>query len=369
MVLIRNLALKAALLFAAINLTFAVVDPAPALGRASIYNWLVPGRPRLPFGETPDKAYNFSLFSLEAMLAAHEISGGEAADGEYRVLVIGDSSVWGTLLRPEETLAGAINAGNYRTAAGRRLRAYNLGYPTMSLVKDVMLLERLAQFEPDLVVWLVTLESFPANRQLVSPIVQNNAPAVRALIAKYQLALDPADPDLVTPDLWRRTLVGQRRNLADLLRLQLYGVPWAATGVDQFYPADYPPTARDLAAGVEYYGHTPPRFADGALAFDVLRAGLRAAGPAPVLVVNEPIFVSSGLNSQVRYNFFYPRWAYDDYRARLAELARRDGWAYLDVWDQISDEEFTNSPVHLTPNGSARLAARLAVEILKLADK
>jgi hypothetical protein len=45
----------------------------------------------------------------------------------------------------------------------------------------------------------------------------------------------------VQPSELDRTLIGQRRNLADLIRLQIYGVLWAATGIDQYYPETYDP--------------------------------------------------------------------------------------------------------------------------------
>jgi hypothetical protein len=51
----------------------------------------------------------------------------------------------------------------------------------------------------------------------------------------------------------------------------------------------------------------------------VLAATLERAGDVPVLLINEPMFISSGQNSDLRYNSFYPRWAYDQYRAMLAE--------------------------------------------------
>src|SRR5512134_2744853 len=109
--------LKAALLFLAANLLLAAGDPLPALGRLSLYNHLLPGRPRLPFGETPERAYNFSLYQLEAMFASHEVAAPKPA-GEHRLLVVGDSSTWGTLLRPEETLAGQINLAGLTAADG-----------------------------------------------------------------------------------------------------------------------------------------------------------------------------------------------------------------------------------------------------------
>ncbi len=38
------------------------------------------------------------------------------------------------------------------------------------------------------------------------------------------------------------------------------------------------------------------------LAFDVLAAGLTRAGDVPVLLINEPMFISQGQNSDLRYN-------------------------------------------------------------------
>jgi len=79
--------------------------------------------------------------------------------------------------------------------------------------------------------------------------------------------------------------------------------------------------------------------------------------------VNEPILISRGENSDIRYNFFYPRWAYDDYRQALQAKAIANGWNYLDLWDLVPESEFTNSAIHLTPAGEQLLAERIAWEI------
>ena len=101
-----------------------------------------------------------------------------------------------------------------------------------------MLLDEAMQYQPDQIVWLVTLQSFPRDQQLYPPIVQNNAARVRDLIARYDLQLDPHDSRFVDPDFFGKTIIGQRRALADWLRLQLYGFSWAATGIDQVIPAE-----------------------------------------------------------------------------------------------------------------------------------
>jgi hypothetical protein len=353
--LIRAL-LKGLAVYLLVVLLFPVL---PDPGGISAYNRLLPGRSRLPFGENPAAAYNLSLYSLPAMFAAHEISAPSPGD-EYRLLVIGDSSVWGTLLRPEETLSGQLNAAGV-SYCGRPARFYNLGYPTISLTKDLLLLDYARRYQPDHVLWLTTLEAFPLEKQLDTPLVANNRAAVVGLIERYRLPLDPYDPALVRPTFYDRTLIGQRRALADLARLQLYGVLWAATGVDQFYPESYPPPRTDFAADDDGFHSLSTPLDEGTLAYQVLAAGI-AGSPAPVLLVNEPMLISGGQNSQVRYNFFYPRWAYDAYQAQLAGLAAAEGWAYLDAWDLLPAGEFTNSAIHLTPAGVRVLAeAILAV--------
>jgi hypothetical protein len=365
--LFLRVTVKVALLFILCNLLFAVSTPLEALGTVSLYNTLLPGRERLPYGEQPTQSYNLSLYNIPAMLASHALVRPKAAD-EFRVILVGDSATWGWFLENKDTLAGRINAGRYITTDGRRVVAYNLGYPIMSLTKDLVLLNEALRHQPDQIVWLVTLESFPREKQLVHPLLQNNPARVRALIQTYQLNLDPHDSRFVEPDFVGRTLVGQRRALADWFRLQFYGFSWAATGVDQTIPAEAPRNESDFEEDVQWQSWARPTpLTKEDLALDVLSGGVKLAGKVPVLIVNEPTFISQGKNSQLRYNSFYPRWAYDAYRDLLRTTALANGWRYLDLWDSIAPGEFTNTPVHLTPKGSAQLAELVMTAIAKVA--
>jgi hypothetical protein len=351
--------LKATLLFVLFNFAFLFARNIP-FGEFSLYNSLFPGRERFPFGETRE-SYNLSLFDLDAMFASHILSGAAKTPDEYRVLLIGDSSVWGTLLMPEQTLAGQLNSSSI-SACGKNVRAYNLGYPYISLMQELMILDEALQYQPDMVVWLVTLESLPREKQLSAPLVANNPARVRELAFKYELNVNTNDPALVHLSNWDQTFVGRRRALADLLRLQLYGALWSSTGIDQYYPETYERAQTDFEADYEFAGLTPPASLQDALALDVLDAGLRAA-KVPTLLVNEPILISHGLNSDIRYNFFYPRWAFDEYRSMLNEYTATSQLPYLDLWDLVPMEEFTNSGVHLTPSGEALLANKVGEAI------
>jgi hypothetical protein len=357
-----NLILKALLLFLILNLLLSAISTS-GLGNISAYNFLIPGRERLPFGESPREAYNFSLYDLNAMFKSLALAGKEKTREKYRVLVIGDSSVWGTLLRPEETLAGRLNSANLKVC-GKQIEAFNLGYPTISLMKDLLLIDRAKQYLPDQIIWLTTLEAFPKNKQLNSPLVANNAETVRELISRFELSLDPKDSNLVEESFFDKTILGKRRQLMDLVRLQLYGVMWGATGIDQLYPTDYQPAAIDLEPDEKFNGMVAP-LDTSSLSLDILKAGISDAGEIPVMLINEPILISPGKNRDIRYNFFYPRWAYDQYREMLGGLARDKGWDYKDLWNLVPATEFTNSAIHLTPAGETLLADEIGKAIVQ----
>jgi hypothetical protein len=365
-IFIRNVLLKALVLFVILNLVFLVWYPLPSLGQLTAYNSLFPGRKRLPYGENPTKAYNLSLFNLEAMFNSHELTAGVKPPDEFRVIFIGDSATWGFLLGPDETVTAHINASATRTPDGRQLRAYNLGYPVMSATKDLLILSMALEHEPDLIVWPITLESFPLDKQLFPPLLQHNPKPVRALIAAHELNLDPNAPEFIKPTVRDRTIIGARRSLADLIRLQLYGVMWAATGIDQYIPETYTARMEDLPADESFHNLEPPHLKSSDLALDTLSAGIRMAGDTPVLIINEPMFISRGENSDIRYNFYYPRWAYDAYRELLYEQSAAEGWYYFDLWDTIPNTEFTNSAVHLSPEGGAILAQKISQIILDI---
>jgi hypothetical protein len=342
---------KAALLFLVLNVIWAITQPLPALGKLSLYNSLFPGRLRFSFGDNPERSYSLSILQMEALLASHEIAGSAPQADEFRIVLVGDSSVWGYLQQAEQTLAAQISQAGWIAPDGRRVRAYNFGYPTLALSKDLLFLERAMDYQPDLILWFVTLESMPWTTQLDAPLLQYNPDLTRSLIERYDLPLNAEDERLITDDWFERTIVGQRRDIADWLRLQLYGVMWAGTGIDHEIPETYTPRMEDLEDDSSFHGFNPGELSSNDLAFSLLGMGISAAGDTPVLLVNEPIFVSQGLNSDVRYNFYYPRWAYDLYHAELTARADEQGWWLLDLWDALPAGLYTDSAIHYTPEG------------------
>jgi len=363
-----RIAVKTLILFTLCNLVYALANPLDTLGRVSVYNTLVPGRPRLPYSENPPIAHNLSLSTIPPMFAAHELSRPKAAD-EFRVIVIGDSMAWGWLLEADQTFAAQLEALGYSSADGRRVVVYNLGYPGLAVAKDLLMLYEGLRYQPDAILWLVTAQSLPATQQVELPIVQSNRRLVAEATAQIASvttddltsSIDLNDPRFIqSASLVDMSIVGQRREIADWLRLQLHGLAWAATDIDQALPEEITLRQSDFEADYSWFGHTQEETLDD-LAFDVLQAGIRWTADIPFLIVNEPIYISSGQNSDIRYNSFYPRWAYDQYRELLSAVLQ--GQNYLDLWDLIPPDEFTDTPVHLTPEGTRLLAERIGAEL------
>lgn len=369
---VRNVVLKTAILFISLNIIYALLNPLPVLSKITLYNTGLPGRERLPFAENPDDAYNISLHRLEGMFASHIIADGDKADDEFRVLLLGDSGVWGWLLENDENLSACLNAGDYHTADSRQVRFYNLGYPVTSVLKDALILEQGLEFDPDAAVWLTTLQAMYTDEQLRHPIMQNNPDHAREFIEKYDIDLDtntlPSDPELLD-----RTIVAQRRELADLLRHQLYGVAWAVTGVDHTNPKFFEARVGNLLPGQDIptrdYIH-PDEDLSQWLSFDVVSGAIQmvSAENVPMLIINEPIFQATGLNSDTRYNDLYPRWAYDSFRELFAEQAAVNGWNYVDLWDVVPNEAFTDYPLHYTTEATCEFANLIAPMILDIAE-
>ena len=355
--------LKVLVLYLLVNLLFGLASEWN-IGAFSLYNHIYSGRMRFPFGETPQEAYNFSLFNLDAMFASHEIVAIKHSN-EYRILIIGDSSVWGTLLKPEETLAGQLNAKNLKLGDNRQVHFYNLGYPTISLTKDLLILDQAQKYQPDMVIWLMTLEAFPIDKQLAVPLVENNPREVLTIIDRYNLNF--GQNHLTPPTFWESTFIGRRKELADLFRMQAYGIMWAATGIDQVYPTEYPLAAVDLDENIRF--HAAENW-DGPinryLAFEPIESALRQAGKTQFLLVNEPILVSTGKNSDLRYNFYYPRWAYDRYLAEMEVFTQKHQVDYLNAWNTVPSDQFTNSAIHINRDGVTQLSEAISARLLQM---
>jgi len=222
-----------------------------------------------------------------------------------------------------------------------------------------------------MVIWLVTLHGFepkPADGEFLAP----HAEQVGELMARYQLDIPKAYSRQFDVTFWDKTIIGQRNRLKSLVLNQIYGVMWTATGIDNYngLAQERPVFSQDVAADESYFDYhssedTPALIRS--LMFDVLRVGDQISNGTPLIVVNEPIFIASGQNSELRYNSLFPRWAYDAYRTSLADWTEKSKIPYFDDWNVLPTSEFANDTFHRDPLGEKHFASILAPVIQQIA--
>ncbi len=361
-----RLMLKVVFLFIGANLIFAWLNP--PVGKITLYNTIFPGRYRFPYEQEPQyylAGYNAPIYEdFDAMFGAHVISR-KKSENEFRVLLLGDSSTWGITVQAEDTLSEQINRFGLKTCDGRFVRVYNLGYPMPFLMRDLLILDKAMEYEPDLIVWLITLhtlESKSAETYFILP----HAERYLSLVNRYQLAPLKLVEALPNRSLFDQTIIGKRRRLKNIFFVQAMGVAWAGTGIDNHEGFDDaagsgtpPDVERDFSYGRMTIGDDPAPYFNG-LRTDIILAGDDMAGQVPIVLVNQPMVITSGLNGEVRYNDIYPRWIYDAYRKFISEWSTTHGQSFLDFWNILPPEDFADRNFHRNASGEKRLAKQLA---------
>jgi len=362
--------LKAIFLFVILNVIFALSNP--PVGKITLYNHIIPGRLRFPYDKDPSSSFvGYSVpvdADYDAMFGEHVISQKKPAS-EYRLILLGDSATWGFGLPSDETLSEQINRLHIITCDGRIVRAYNLAYPFSYVTRDLLILDKAMEYQPDLVLWLITLTTLVPKVE-ETEFIAPHWERYLELADTYNFQSSHFSPLIQKPSFWQKTIVGQRKRLKSIALTQLFGILWAGTGIDNRKSFQSEPGLPDsnVEGDLEYEGWL---FADrpaliDSLLMDVLSAGFDVAGEVPVVLVNEPIFIANGKNHLVRYNGLYPRWAYDEYRQFMLEWTEAHSYRLLDYWNAFPPKEFYDPIFHLRLSGVKQFAKLLAPEINKL---
>jgi hypothetical protein len=352
---------KALILFLLINIIYALVNP--SLGGVSAYNHLIPGRVRFPFGSATDP-YVVMVDDLDVMTASHIISAAKKPD-EYRVVLIGDSSVWGEKISAHDSISEQWNSLKME-CNGRQIKFYNLGYPHPSVIKDLIVLDKAREYDPDLIVWFVTLNTLMPRR--LSPFIAANNEEAAKVLNTYKIPYSREDElALQTPSFLEKTLVGKRSELARSIKLQALGLLWMATNQDKRTSLAIPALPPDVDDDPRFRGLAPGANLGNKMVFNALEAGHDIAGSIPILIVNEPIYVASGQNSDIRYNDVYPRWAYDQYRQAMSAEAQKLQWNYLDLWNVVPAADFSDTSFHVSARGERDLIQNINPNLREIA--
>ncbi len=339
-------------------LEYVLVWALPGLRPFNVYAALNMKRERFPLSTISPADDAQDVGNLDAMFAAHVVSNPKAPD-EFRVLVLGDSAVWGLQLRPAQTLPGQLDSLGL-SCGNKRVRVYNLSFPRSSATKDLMILDKAMQYQPDMILWLITWYTLMPKTRVDHWLVTQNPAEFYKLGYRFDFL-----PKGATPPTWLETFTARNRELFRETRFQLYSLVQLATGLDQIPgpPETLPST---LSADMTFEGLKPPTLHKSQVSLDQVADFYTLAGSTPVVLINQPILIMQGLpNSDIRYDSYYPRWVYDQYRQYVAADAAQHGWNYLDFWDKFPSSYYTDTPLHLNPEGQHLLAEAIAPSIEK----
>src|SRR5258708_153265 len=147
-----NILIKGLLIFGILE--SLILSPAVNAQALNIYPTFGILRSRFPASTKAPVDAALDVGNLDAMFASHIVSQPKAPY-EYRVLMLGDSAVWGIGLTPDQTLPGQLNELGLRCGS-KNIHTYNLRFPRSSATKDLMILDRAMKYQPDLIIWMIT---------------------------------------------------------------------------------------------------------------------------------------------------------------------------------------------------------------------
>ena len=331
----------------------------PNLQWLNVYNIPALKRQRFPISTHPPEDAALDVDNLNSMFASHTLSEPKVPN-EYRVLVLGDSAVWGIGLTPEQTLPGQMDALGLK-CGDKNVHVYNLSFPVSSATKDLMILDEAMSYQPDEIIWLITWNTMKPNTRTNHPLIEYNPAEYYKLAHRFNfLPKNYGSPSPVSQ------LIEQNRTLFRILRYQFYSLINIATGLDQLPSPPGVSPSHQLNSDPNFEGMTPPILRADKVSIDQVQDFYQIAGNIPVLLVNEPTqVVTNVLNSNIYYNVYYPRWIYDQYRQYVDEAAVKNHWNYLDLWNILPQSYYTDTPLHLTPQGETELAKIIAPHIIQ----
>jgi lysophospholipase L1-like esterase len=346
---------KGIAVFAIFELSFYTLQP--DLQWLNVYKSSLK-RQRFPISTVAPEDTSLDVGNLDVMFASHIVSEPKAPN-EYRVLVLGDSAVWGIGLTPEQTLPGQMDALGL-TCGNKNVGVYNLSFPRSSATKDLMILDKAMSYQPDEIVWLITWYTLMPKTRNDHPLIAQNPAKFYKLAHQFDfLPKNYQSPSLITQ------ITNQDRTLFRILRYQLYSLVNIATGLDQI-PGPPEELPSQLSSDVTFEGLKPPTLNIADVSLDQVKDFYEIAGNVPVVLVNQPMSVLTNVpNSNIRYNDYYPRWVYDQYRQYVHNAASQNHWDYLDLWNVFPPSYYTDTPLHLIPQGETELARMIAPAIVK----
>ena len=330
----------------------------------SIYQALTPPTARLGIAnQIGDPIW----WRINVLLDAHKIARPKAPD-EYRVIFLGDSATFCLYCKAGEAIP-QVFTDQEASIDGKRVVGYNLAYPGPDWLKDILILKHALDYQPDAIVWLITANGSSDQPNPNNPdptlFVRINADELPALARQYQFSTWETKL-YAEADAWYQSSIwlhgGRYRDWLVLAARAL----WNALIRTKDLTTDYllpgsPITEQPIRPIAEINSGLPGYESLPNSRWDLLLAGQRMAHEKgiPLLIVNEPLYVGSGPNSEINYNSYYERALYDRFRAALTGFTQQYQLPLLDLWNFLPPENFSNTALHYNLEGNRKIAQQV----------
>lgn len=301
------------------------------------------------------------VYWLPLLLRQHELCW--RPDDEVRVAVFGNSAVYGLPLPADQTFESAVNRN--LDAKGIRAHLFNLGFVTSYQVKDALILHDALAYEPDVVVFALSLSDFqhvaPMPFKSVVEFFDRNRAALKEMIVHPPKGLEEplmrfAQTRHKPPELWAQVRLNEfGRYMRAAARTNAL---WLQT---ELHSPPAPPVFKTAKRRKTYDCDQvqlsfETNFADWQQ-WNILAEleRLQRERNIKVLVVGWPIAYEPVGDC---YSFRYPRAAVRDFLPWISAQTKERGLAFVDLHDLLPPELFVDS-IHVTAAGHQRIAAAL----------
>jgi hypothetical protein len=301
-------------------------------------------------------------FWLELLLRQHEVCWRRGNDGEARVFLIGDSGPLGFPGPADQAVAGVLNRRFDET--GVRAHVFNFGLVTTYQLKDALILRLALDYQPDVILYPITLGAFihvaPVIFPSLSPLMDANMVALREFAAgkpaglgepleRYRASFAQEPPRGV---LWKLRQLGTLVRSA--VRHYAKALTRLLTGEEQKLIAAADKGWYDCARTKQQeQKHFVGWQSWNVLAW--LEQVSRERG-IPVLLVNWP---TQRVPLGECYNPHHTRTAIEEWDVWLRNEAAARGLTYLDLREMLGSGDFVDTR-HIMPHAHRKVAEALA---------
>jgi hypothetical protein len=283
-----------------------------------LFRRFMPKLDKFPFYVVYPKAsaqHEFTLqnvFNINNLLYSHVISWEGKPANQYRIIFIGDSTVYFSKIYPMIT---GIECD------GKILRAYNLGYPGVSATKDLMILQEAMKYSPDLIVWSVTFSYADNNEEFL----RANPDRFTQLVNTYQLSRAGYNSSQKGKTIFYQS--DGVRNETYLILYYLILDP-ATGGQNSIFQT----ALNDAITQVVVPVH-------GDQLLSILQAFKEMTKGTPVLLINEP-----------RPSVIVNLTQYSQFRKDILYQSSKERIDFLDLWNLVPNQGFVDH-VHRNDEG------------------